>query len=285
MIQQKTQLEKIYKNKSFDEKIYTAIRIALIAALYMSLLDEKSFNKRIKRIINKYGDDKAIMKMVSVIIAVYKQLNKRKFNNSVEIAEAINKKHLNENMHTVSFKEQRKQVGLEKQAFIMSDIQANRLNNKWFYLCSSHSDSAKDHKDYQGKVYIDENCDDYDCLMLANQYKMRSYQWVIGKPVWMVTRPNCRHYFRALSYEEVKGHSYKELIDKYNMHRKVGDRTVMQTLKGGEDIDIVIKAYHERLETHLAMNRVRPNDFIQRAIDKDRILLKKWHLKKKNASV
>jgi len=105
---------------------------------------------------------------------------------------------------------------------------------------------------------------------------MKSYQWVIGKPVWMVTRPNCRHYFKALTYEEVAGKSYQSLVKEYKMHRKIGNRPIMQTLKGGDNVQIVIKSYEERLRLHKAMYRARPNDFLQSAIEKDKILLKKW---------
>ena len=209
----------------------------------------------------------------------------RKLEGSNIIAEKIEKSHILEESHSVAYKIQRKQIGEEKEAFILSDIQANAMNKKWFYLCSSHADSAKDHVDYQGKIYIDDNCDDPKCLALARMYHMQSYQWVIGKPVWMVTRPNCRHYFKALTYNEVAGKSYESLIKEHKMHRKIGNRPLMQTLKGGEDINVVIKSYEERLRLHLSMNKARPNQFLQRAIDKDRILLKKWYLKKKNSNI
>lgn len=257
------------------------IRIALITALYTSLLDGYSLKKRINRIIGD-TDDAAILAIVALILIMYKK-NKAKGSNN--IAEYIEHKHVLEESHSVAYKIQRKEIGEQKEAFIMSDIQANRLDNKWFYLCSAHADSAKDHAPWQGKIYIDENCQDERCLALARKYHMKTYQWVIGKPVWMVTRPNCRHYFKSLSYNEIEGNSYENLVDKYNMRRQVGDRTVMQTLKGGEDIDIVIKSYEERLRLHLSMNRVRSNDFLRSAIQKDRILLKKWYLKKKNSNI
>lgn len=248
--------------------------------MYTSLVDGGNINKRIKRIINGYKNDEVVILMVAMILTMFKRIDKKDLDGP-ENAEAIERSHILEQLHSEGYKEQRHQIGEEKQAYIISELNVNRLQKKWFYLCSSHADSAKDHAPYQGKVYIDDNCDDEKCLALARMYHMQSYQWVLGKPVWMVTRPNCRHYFKALTYSEVAGHSYQWLIDEHKMSRKIGNRPLMQTLKGGQDIDIVIKSYEERLRLHLSMNNVRPNQFLQRAIDKDRLLLKKWYLKKK----
>lgn len=275
---QKTQLNQILNQQTKNNNYYSNIRVALITALYLSLVDGGSLNKCIKRIIGD-TDDAAILAMVALILVMYK---KNKAKGSPAIAESIEHSHILEESHSVAYKVQRKTIGDEKEAFIMSDLQANAMNKKWFYLCSSHADSAKDHAPWQGKIYIDDNCDDPKCLALAREYHMKSYQWVIGKPVWMVTRPNCRHYFKALTYNEVVGKSYESLIKEYKMHRTIGDRPIMQTLRGGENVDVVIKSYEERLRLHVAMNKARPNEFLKNAINKDNLLLKKWYLKKKN---
>lgn len=273
---QRNQIAKIYQQKQKNNKLYSEVRVACIAAMYTSLLDGKSLKRRIARIVGSNDDDAAIIVIVTMIMALYWRLRKQKLVYSNNYAEEIERSHILEESHSAAFKTQRKQIGEEKQAFIMSDIQANRLNDKWFYLCSSHTDSAEDHKPWQGKVYIDENCDDEKCLALAREYHMKTYQWVIAEPVWMVTRPNCRHYFKSLTYKEVKGKSYDDLVKEHNMHREIGDRPIMQTLKGGQDVEIVIKSYEERLKMHLAMYRVRPNEFLKSAINKDKLLLKKW---------
>ena len=42
-------------------------------------------------------------------------------------------------------------------SWVMDDFVAeNRAEGKWFYLASSHDDCAKDHKDWQGKLYVDD---------------------------------------------------------------------------------------------------------------------------------
>lgn len=54
------------------------------------------------------------------------------------------------------------------------------------FRCSSHPDCAPDHADYQGKVYV---LDKY-----KGEYPgYQTVEWVTGAPVYLTTRPNCRH--------------------------------------------------------------------------------------------
>lgn len=73
-----------------------------------------------------------------------------------------------------------------------------------FYACSSHSKPAKDHKDYQGKIYVDRYWRKYctgtvpEWMMMAiedyiNKNEILSVQKIMGPPVWLCTRPYCKH--------------------------------------------------------------------------------------------
>ena len=72
-----------------------------------------------------------------------------------------------------------------------------------FYACSSHSTPAKDHKDYQGKIYVDRYWRKYctgmaDWLIAAVEdfieiHNIVSVQKIMGPPVWLCTRPYCKH--------------------------------------------------------------------------------------------
>lgn len=54
------------------------------------------------------------------------------------------------------------------------------------FRATSYPDCAPDHRDYQGKVYVKEKFkDEYP------QYQ--TVEWVVGSPVYLTTRPNCRH--------------------------------------------------------------------------------------------
>ena len=46
---------------------------------------------------------------------------------------------------------------IQKEKALKLNVEENRLldNPRIFYLASEHQDSANDHKDYQGKIYVD----------------------------------------------------------------------------------------------------------------------------------
>lgn len=177
----------------------------------------------------------------------------------------------------------------EKDKMIDNIIANARDNSMVFYLASEHEDCAKDHRDYQGKMYVDENWKSYtdseEVQAYVQQHNVKTIQWVMGKPVWFITRPNCRHYVRQLETEEVLQHSAKSLINKYNMHRQVGQRGGMQTLrhptkatwyKERANIEGIIAKYNERLAMHEQMYRQFKCDDLQKMIKKDKMLIKKW---------
>lgn len=73
-----------------------------------------------------------------------------------------------------------------------------------FYACSSHSKPAKDHADYQGKIYVDRYWRKYCTGMMPEwliaavedfiqKNEIISIQKIMGPPVWLCTRPFCRH--------------------------------------------------------------------------------------------
>ena len=75
-----------------------------------------------------------------------------------------------------------------------------------FYVCSKHVGSAKDHKDWQGKVYVDrfwrailKSTDTEWMIPQVERYivenDVRTIQWVMGPPVWLTVRPYCTHWF------------------------------------------------------------------------------------------
>ena len=73
-----------------------------------------------------------------------------------------------------------------------------------FYACSVHSNPAKDHKDYQGKIYVDRYWRKYSTGMMPDwliaavedfiqKNEVVSVQKIMGPPVWLCTRPYCKH--------------------------------------------------------------------------------------------
>ncbi len=99
---------------------------------------------------------------------------------------------------------------------IQNDIAKNMVkagleNGVVFYICSYHGDCAPDHKDYQGKIYYDKNwksnIQDIDFRSIIQEYidkqSMMSIQKVMKEPIYLTSRPNCRHYFQYISIDEV----------------------------------------------------------------------------------
>lgn len=194
-------------------------------------------------------------------------------------------------------KETNKQEGKDKDDALKKDIEYNRglKNPRVFYLASEHLDSAKDHKPWQGRIYVDEYWPRYikseelrkeiTDYILENDIRM--WQWVLGRPVLFITRPNCRHYYKSLSVGAVLHKSLKYLIEKNDMHRTFGDRQYMQTMRYAENhsmsqmeilrnAQLVLDAYKERLKLHTALYEKGKSNFIRMAISKDKLLIKKW---------
>lgn len=163
---------------------------------------------------------------------------------------------------------------------------------KIFYLTSRHNDSAEDHKPYQGKLYVDAK---WKTLIKDERLKAiledfisknvpYTFQWLIGKPVWFITRPNCRHYYLPISVEEALNNSNIELLKKYDMTREIGQRGQYQTMNHPtnkkwytiQNVKTIIKKYRERLKFHLEAKKINDNIEVQKLIKKDRLLIKKW---------
>ena len=94
-----------------------------------------------------------------------------------------------------------------------------------FYACSSHSKPAKDHADYQGKIYVDRYWRKFctgnmpEWLEAAieefiQKNKILTIQKVMGPPVWLATRPFCRHVFVPVNTLSVLTEEPKTYIKK-----------------------------------------------------------------------
>lgn len=161
------------------------------------------------------------------------------------------------------------QAELEKDEAIRDAIDWNRVDEKWFYLASSHADCAKDHLPYQGRLYVDEKAP-AGAISYAKSRGLRTLQWVLGEPAWFVTRPNCRHYFMALTEEQVRGKRLKDLRKKYKTEGKLGDRRLSTPASGA------VEEYEDRLRMLRAMYREYPTEMIKKEIEKAELLVKKW---------
>ena len=109
----------------------------------------------------------------------------------------------------------------QKEILIKETIEHNRnmYTPKIFYLVSTHLDTADDHAAYQGLIYIDKDYDKKDILLkdYVEKNNVKTIQSIIDKPIYMFVRPNCRHWFVALTQNEVLNCDISTLLKKYNM--------------------------------------------------------------------
>lgn len=156
----------------------------------------------------------------------------------------------------------------KKIEIIDNAFKENRKSGKIFYVASKHADSAEDHKDWQGKVYVDRYWYNYDTDGRLAKYirdnDIRTVQWVTGKPVWFITRPNCRHYFTAYSADDILGKKY------HIPNRKIGDKR-LQTPR-----DANLQYYQDRLRLLMNMYKKYPTQLLNNKIQKTKILIAKW---------
>lgn len=102
---------------------------------------------------------------------------------------------------------------------VIQNLATEKLNNSTdqlgiiFYLASEHADCADDHANYQGKIYVKRN---WEIIIkqaelvprireFINSKQLMAIEDVIEKPIWLTTRPNCRHYFIPITIKQALG--------------------------------------------------------------------------------
>lgn len=112
----------------------------------------------------------------------------------------------------------------DRAANTKGQLRLNRAAGQVFLLCSEHSNPAEDHRDYQGKVYVDRMwkstlADDKETSRKVAAYirnhDIITVQEVCGAPVYMTTRPHCKHFFVPVTIDEVLGSSVKGLLSRH----------------------------------------------------------------------
>ena len=209
--------------------------------------------------------------MTKVANKSYKIVNKKK--NKTENAELLllllKKNDYNHKMKKIINHDLMENAEKNKNTVVKQYIKDSRDDNKWIYLASSHNDCAKDHLAYQGKLYYDEKAPE-NIVKWCKKHGYKSIQWVMDGPVWFITRPNCRHYFKSLNFITVNKYNIGELQHRYKTHRKEGDRDLATPKK------IAIEEYEDRLRLLRGLYEKHKTDKLRHEIDKTELLLKKW---------
>lgn len=166
-----------------------------------------------------------------------------------------------------------------------------REAREYLWICSSHGDCAEDHEEWQGRLYYDNGWRRYlkgdektRMEALIRSRGITSFQKIQNRPVWLFTRPNCRHYFDSVSLDEAEKKSAREILAERGMIHSVGPRAGKQNIrhstKAGwytkENVEAIIRQYEERVSTLEEMWAEQPSDDLRRDILKARNLTKKW---------
>lgn len=162
--------------------------------------------------------------------------------------------------------------GEKRQEAVKRTLDDARYSHRYIWLCSTHGDPAVGHKDYQGKYYVDENAP-RDVLEYARIKGFKSYQWVIDSPVYMITRPNCRHYMTSLPMDYVMKTDPSTALSELHMRYDEGKRGSFQTLPPRTPKEIRQEAYRNRLYFHMRAFKMRPSAELAGLIEKDKLLL------------
>ena len=139
-------------------------------------------------------------------------------------------------------------------------------NRENFALVSKHLDSAIDHLDFQGKLYLLTNDLQESELLLARKLGIsRTLSSVMHDKPYLITRPNCRHYFITLSESDIGNKSVDTLLIENKMITKVGSR-VIKNLRNNTSI---------KLNYYKELYKVRKTPYLAKRIKKLKELVEK----------
>ena len=139
-------------------------------------------------------------------------------------------------------------------------------NREHFALVSKHLDSAIDHINYQGKIYLLTNDLQESELLLARRLGIeKTLTSVMHDKPYLITRPNCRHYFITLSESDIGSKSVDTLLKENKMITKVGSR-VIKNLRNNTSI---------KLNYYKELYKVRKTPYLASRIKKLKELVEK----------
>lgn len=162
-----------------------------------------------------------------------------------------------------------------------------------FYICNEMGDCAKDHIDYQGRIYYDKDYQTFgldettlqkieDAIQSQN---MLSIQEVRDSDPWLTTRPNCRHTFLPVTIDEVASSSVNSLLNKHHLksNGKV-DSKKYEALEKQRYNERQIRKWKEKADNDKAIYQNAPKELkqdLKMQLDKDNAKIKEWQLKQK----
>lgn len=155
-------------------------------------------------------------------------------------------------------------------------LQAAMSEDAVFYLCSSHVNPAEDHADWEGKLYVKERwaemIQDSRTRAAVRRFirsrRIRTVEWVTGEPVYMVYRPNCKHYLMPVKTSDALRTSVDGLLTQMNMWmRDEPPLTDAQRQK---------RRYSDRLKELAYLKTMCPSKSLKADMRRTRAVLARW---------
>lgn len=132
-----------------------------------------------------------------------------------------------------------------KKAVVYTEM---KFTDKIFWLCSCHSSCAEDHINFQSKIFVDRfwrqkvsGKEYYSVLSYIKNRDIKTVQEIMGPPVYLTTRPYCRHYFIGIDTASVLKSSPKKLANEF-----------------GRTYESDYNYYELRKEVYDRMNQIEP---------------------------
>lgn len=161
--------------------------------------------------------------------------------------------------------------GLGRLAIRDGTLEEAREEGEPFWLVSSHGDPAKGHEPWQGIWCYDER--DKEASKEGRALGLASFQWLTWEPVYMLTRPNCRHYMTSVTRAYFESHSAKEALKDLGMESDIGERGKAQTLPPLTPDDVAKEEYKARWLMYRAMYAENPTAKLKGLMEKMRFLM------------
>lgn len=161
-----------------------------------------------------------------------------------------------------------------------------------FYLASEHPDCADDHKDYQGKIYIK---DSWRTIIkqkelipkieaFINQKRIMTIEKAIAQPIWLSTRPNCRHYFTPITVQQALG-NITELKSKLRTKKPgsyVNVEENYKDLQQQRQYEVAIRKWKDLRDKNLILYERSKNPTVLKQIERAKYYIGKYQEAQRN---
>ena len=161
-----------------------------------------------------------------------------------------------------------------------------------FYLASEHPDCADDHKDYQGKIYIK---DSWRTIIkqkelipkieaFINQKRIMTIEKAIAQPIWLSTRPNCRHYFIPITVQQALG-NITELKSKLRTKKPgsyVNVKENYKDLQQQRQYEVAIRKWKDMRDKNLILYERSKNPTVLKQIERAKYYIAKYQEAQRN---